>query len=228
MTPWVAQPPDQRPHVAPQVDVDAGGRLVEEQDVRLVGERLGDHRPPLHAARQFDDSRLALLPQREIAQQPLDEGGIGGAAEQPAAERHRRCDGGENVERDLLRHEADRSRGPRDSRGPRHGRRQDPARRHRNRAADDADQRRLAGAVRAEEGEDLALLDGEVDRVEGEKARLVALGDGGDGNYRRHPAPPLVRRARSASLAPDDGGARRAGPKARERARPGRKATCRG
>ena len=30
------------PHVAPELDVDAGGRLVEEQDLRLVRQRLGD------------------------------------------------------------------------------------------------------------------------------------------------------------------------------------------
>ena len=57
-----AQPPDQRPHVAAQVDVDASGRLVEEQHVGLVAQRLGDHRPPLHAARQFDDSVCRACP----------------------------------------------------------------------------------------------------------------------------------------------------------------------
>ena len=30
-----AQPPDQRPHVASEIDVDARGRLVEEQHVGL-------------------------------------------------------------------------------------------------------------------------------------------------------------------------------------------------
>ena len=48
----LAEAPDQLPHVAAQLDVDAGGRLVEEQDVGLVAERLGDHHPALHAARQ--------------------------------------------------------------------------------------------------------------------------------------------------------------------------------
>jgi hypothetical protein len=38
------------PHVLAQFDVDAGGRLVEEQDLRLMRERLGDEHAPLHAA----------------------------------------------------------------------------------------------------------------------------------------------------------------------------------
>ena len=32
----------QLPHVASQLDIDAGGRLVEEQDLRLMRQRLGD------------------------------------------------------------------------------------------------------------------------------------------------------------------------------------------
>ena len=201
MTPSLAQPPDQRPHVAAQVDVDAGGRLVEKQHVGLVAQRLGDHHPPFHAARQFDDLGVALVPQRKIAQQPLDIGRIRRPPEQPAAVADRVQDGGENIERDLLRHEAD---------DPPRGAivahdimavDEDPARSHRHRAADDADQRRLAGAVRAEEGENLAFGDLEVDRVEGDQARLIALGYGGDGYHRRHrrssPIGALDRRARA-------------------------------
>ena len=113
----VAQPAHERPHVAAEIDVDAGGRLVEEQDLGLMGERLGDHHPPLHAARQLDDAGVALLPQREVAQEALDEGRVGRPAEQAPAERHGRPDGGEDVERDLLRHEADlRARGAKVSR----------------------------------------------------------------------------------------------------------------
>ena len=72
MTPRVAQPAHQRPHVAAQLDVDAGGRLVEEQDLRLVRERLGDQHAPLHAARQRHDLVVALVPQRQVAQHLLE------------------------------------------------------------------------------------------------------------------------------------------------------------
>ena len=49
-------------------------------------------------------------------------------------------------------------------------------------AADDADQRRLAGAVGAEQREDLAAADLEVDVLESVEAGGVGLGDAGDGD----------------------------------------------
>ena len=68
----VAQPVDQLPHVAAQRDVDAGGRLVEEQDVGFVASALAI------STRRFmppESSRilaLALVPQRQVAQHLLD------------------------------------------------------------------------------------------------------------------------------------------------------------
>ena len=196
-----AQPAHQRPHVAAEVDVHAGGRFIEEEHVGFVAERLGDHHPPLHAARQFDDSGIALVPQRQVAQQPLDERRIGRAAEQPSAEADRMQDGGENIERDLLRHQANnRSCGAIVAHDV-VAVDQYPPRRHRHRAAGDADQRRLAGAVGAQEGENLAFGDLEIDRIERDQAGLIALGHGGDGYHRRHrrSSPPKTR-ARSTSF----------------------------
>src|SRR5262245_55286750 len=46
-----AQTPHQRPHVAAQFDVDAGGRLIQKENLRLVRQCLGDHYTPLHTAR---------------------------------------------------------------------------------------------------------------------------------------------------------------------------------
>ena len=62
----------QVPHVAAKLDVDAGGRLVEEQDVGLVAQRLGDHHPALHPAGEVHHDRLALVPQRQALEQVLD------------------------------------------------------------------------------------------------------------------------------------------------------------
>ena len=45
-----AQPADHSPHVAPQFDVDARRGFVEEQDARLVRERLGDQDAAFHPA----------------------------------------------------------------------------------------------------------------------------------------------------------------------------------
>ena len=71
----IPQPTHELPHVATQADIHTGGRFVEEQDVWLMAQRLGDHHAALHAARQLDDGRAAFLPEREIAQQPIDMGG---------------------------------------------------------------------------------------------------------------------------------------------------------
>src|SRR3546814_5974922 len=38
------------PELPAQLDVDAGGRLVEHQDRRIVDHRLGDQQPASHAA----------------------------------------------------------------------------------------------------------------------------------------------------------------------------------
>ena len=61
------------PHVLAQLDVDAGGRLVEEQDARLVRQRLGDQHAALHAAGQRHDLAVLLVPQRELLQHLLDD-----------------------------------------------------------------------------------------------------------------------------------------------------------
>ncbi len=53
---------DQLPHVAAKLDVDSGGRLVEEQERGLVAQRLGDHHPALHAAGQEPHFGFALVP----------------------------------------------------------------------------------------------------------------------------------------------------------------------
>src|SRR3546814_4936873 len=70
----LAQFADQFPHVAAQFDVDPGGRFVQEEHARFVGERLGDHHAALHAAGQFQYLAVALVPQRQVAQYLLDIG----------------------------------------------------------------------------------------------------------------------------------------------------------
>jgi len=82
----LAQPADHLPHVAPQLDVDAGGRLVEEQDLRLVRERLGDHHPPLHPSGERHDLAVSLVPEGELAEHLLDVGRVLGLAEETPAE----------------------------------------------------------------------------------------------------------------------------------------------
>src|SRR5262249_41169139 len=74
----------------------------------------------------------------------------------------------------------------------------DPAARRRDDAADDVDQSRLAGPVRAEEREDLALLDLEVHVAERRVPGGVRLGELGDGEDRSQGALPWNRSQRPA------------------------------
>jgi hypothetical protein len=125
----------------------------------IVAQRLGDHHPALHPARQLTELAGALVPQPERAQDFLDPLGAGRTAEHPARKGDGAVDPREHVEAELLRHQADarpqlapvlRHVLAEGADGP--GGRADEA-------ADRADQRRLAGAVGAEQGEDLAAAD---------------------------------------------------------------------
>ena len=60
--PRCAQGAHQLPHLFAQLDVDARGRLVEKQDLRLVRQRLGNHQPAFHAAGQHPDLVVSLVP----------------------------------------------------------------------------------------------------------------------------------------------------------------------
>ena len=190
-----AQPPHERPHVAPELDVHAGGRLVEEQNLRLVRQRLGDHHPALHPPGERHDPASALVPKRQLAQHLLDVGRVGGAPKEPAAEADRRPDRLERVGGQLLRDEADpearRAVVAHDVVAVRRHR----AARRRDDAADDVDERRLAGAVRPEQREDLPLADLEIDLLERHEARGVGLGQPLDRDDRFHHAPPEIPRA---------------------------------
>src|SRR5262245_20783238 len=46
-----SQASHQRPHVAAQFDTDAGGWLIQKENLWLVRQSLGDHYAPLHTAR---------------------------------------------------------------------------------------------------------------------------------------------------------------------------------
>src|SRR6266511_490689 len=172
--PAIAQRPDVAPERAAQLHVDAGGGLVEEQDARLVHERLADEEPPLHAARQGAAVRRALREEVERGEE-LDEPLLREAdAEIARLDAERLLDREERVVvqllgdephglargavfgDDVLAEDAHLARGGAEQ--PRH----------------DRDERRLPGAVRAEQGEDLARANLEVHAVErGERAEAL-------------------------------------------------------
>jgi hypothetical protein len=140
-------------------------RLVEKQDTGLVSQRFGNQDTTLHAAGQGHDAIVFLVPERQRSQRLLDVGGIRRFAEQAAAETDGRPYGLEGIGRELLRHETDqRSRGPErpDVVVPVHGHR---ARRGVHDAADDVDQRGLAGAVRTQQRQYFPVPYVEIDLV---------------------------------------------------------------
>ena len=166
------------PHVAAQFDVDAGGRLVEEQDFRLMRQRLGDQHAPLHAAGQRADVLILLVPQREVAQHPFDMGRDSRVLPNRPRENTTVSHTVSNMltasscgtrpiflrARAIIRR---RCRWPSTRTSPDVGAHE---------AADDADQRGLAGAVRPEQRENLAATDGEIDALQRGKAVVIGLG----------------------------------------------------
>src|SRR3989442_5628879 len=56
----------QFPQVSPRLRIESGGRLVEEQDLRLVDERGGDTEPLLLAARKLVDLGARLFGQVDL------------------------------------------------------------------------------------------------------------------------------------------------------------------
>src|SRR6266481_1728466 len=149
--------------------------LVEEEHGRIVHQRLGDQQAPLHPAGERARIGVALVAQAEVAQDLVDARLAQADPEVAGLEAQRLLDGEERVEVDLL---GDQAHGP--ARHPiiadhvvaEHLHR---ARRGQRGSRHQADEGGLARSIGAEEGEDLAALDVEIDPVErGERAVTFA------------------------------------------------------
>ena len=184
------------PHIPAQRHIDPGGGLVEEQHLRLMGQRLGDQHPPLHAAGQIHDPLITLVPQRQLAQDLLQQRIIARLAKQPAAEAHGSPDAVEHVVGQLLRHQANALAGltilaaviePID---------QHLSAGRVNQATDNTDQRGLAGPVRAQQREDFTTPNLQTHALERLKTTGVGLGQVVHCNNAVHAvsAPVYVRR----------------------------------
>ena len=149
--------------------VEAGGRLVEEEDSRLVDERGRQVEPAAHPARVGADAPIG----RVVDVNPVEQrvGALLALGARKSVQGRLKPDelaaGHERVERRLLERDADRLADlarlgddvvARDLRGAARGAQE---------RGEHADRGRLAGAVRAEEGVDLALGDVEVDAAHG-------------------------------------------------------------
>ncbi len=173
------------PEVAAQLDVHAGGGLVEEEHRRPVHERLGDEQAPLHSPRERARVGVALLPEAQVAQELLDARLVEPHAEVAGLELERLLDGEEGIEVDLLRHQPHRS--AREAVVAHHvvAEHFHRALAGERRAGHQADERGLACAVRAQEREDLAAVDVEVEVIEGGES-AVALGRAAQANRFHH------------------------------------------
>ena len=164
--PVARQPVDLVPEFAPRLGVDAGRRLVEQQQLRLVHDAGGERQPLLPAAGQRAGELVAPRRQAKLLERAVDMLGDRLQLVEPRHEFQVLGDRQILVERELLRHVADfaldlQALGP------------DIVAEHRalalvgrQQAAQHADGRRLARAVRAEEADDLALGDRHRDMVD--------------------------------------------------------------
>src|SRR5919107_2421426 len=170
------------PHVPSQFDIDARRRLVEKENLRLVRKGLGDHDPALHATGKRHDFAVLSVPQGQVFEHFLDVTRVRRFAEQPSAEGDSGPHGFERIGREFLGDEAD------------HGSsravigddvmtvRQNEAFCRIDNPTNDADQRRLSGAVWAQQGKNLSSTDVQVDLLERPEAGGVGLGEIGYGN----------------------------------------------
>ena len=163
------------PELLAKLDVDAGGRLVEDEDRRRMDHRLGDQQPALHAARQGAGISVGLVLEPDRAQQ-LDRPPVGFRdAVEAGLDLERLARREEGIEQDLLRHDSDRPLGVArilvDVEAPDRG----AAAALGDQAGEDVDQGRLAGAVGPEQAENAAARDVQGDAVERPLAAAIGL-----------------------------------------------------
>ena len=188
VTPAIGECADHAPDALARIRIEAGRRLVEEEHARRDDERCGDVEPPPHAA----GIGLHLLRRRvgkiEGGEQLVGAGFRRRGRESPrggrAAARFSRPVRSSSSEANwpVMAIEARTSCGAATRSWPITRRR---ARIRRRERRQHAHQRRLAGAVRAEDGEDHAARNVEVDPVDGahvaEALDQAARGDGEQG-----------------------------------------------
>ena len=172
----LAGPEDQLEHLVAAGRVEAVRRLVEEQQARVVDERLGELDPLLHPGRVAADRPVALLVQPDVAEDlggPLASRGARQARHQREVrdDLRRRDVRGKAV---VLGHVADELADVGALRPDVEVEDRRLAARRIDQAEQDLEQGALAGAVRADEADDPPV---DVDRepVEGSDAARVAL-----------------------------------------------------
>ena len=174
---------DRAEHLAPAGRVEAERRLVEEHDRRVVHERPRDPQPLAHPAAERGDQRGGAIAEADLAEQRR--GRRARARPRAAVEAAvvgQVLRGGllQRVAGALGQHPDPRADPARPRvRDAHHG---EAARRRPEDRRQDAERRRLAGAVRAEDADELAGVRGEREALErGHAAVLLAQADRLDG-----------------------------------------------
>ena len=196
------QPVQALPHEVTRLRIEAGGGLVEQQQLGLVDERACDREPALHATRQRVDLRVAPVGQLHEIEQLL------GAlldertrqVEVAAVDEQVVPDGELGVVVVLLRDHADAAADRRAGVLRVEAEHPELAGRDRRHASDHPHRRALARAVRTEEPERFARLDREVDAVDrderseflGQRVRFDERPGGHDGRRYRFAESVLV------------------------------------
>ncbi len=184
-TPLPAQLLEQDADDAPPGRVEGGGRLVEEEDARRAHEGLRDAEPLLHPLRHAVDTAIGGVGERDELEQPPPLLRTAGGGRELLVERENlvgRVPAGEAEELGEIAELRTRRAGAGARAGHLH-----PAAGRTDEPDGDLDERRLAGAVRAEQAHELALLHREIDSPE-RLDRAVTLGEVVDGEGRHRPS----------------------------------------
>ncbi len=176
----------ERPQRAPQFDVDAGSRLVEDHDLRAVHQRLRDQYPALHAAGQRPHRTACLAGKIETIEHLVDpRPDLAPATVVTGLNPEHVADRKEGIEHQLLGNDAQLApRLPELADGVvAHD--ADPARVHLDQTGDDADESGFTGAVGTQQAKKLALADLEIDSAQSSD-RAIGFADAGDLDGRLH------------------------------------------
>ena len=182
-TPALAQPDQQVADGAPPGRIERARRLVEQQQAGRADERLREAEPLLHALRHRADPAPGHVRELdELEQLPPLRRAAGRAGEVLVQAQHlvRRAPVGEAEQLGEIAEPGVRLGAPGGVPADRHV----PAGRA-DEAARDLHERRLAGAVRAEEAEELALRHVEVDAPQ-RLHRAIGLAQAANGQGERH------------------------------------------
>ncbi len=163
------QPAQQRAEVLDACRVEAVGGLVEDEEPRLAEERQRQRQPLAHAERVGAHEAVGVGGQLDEAQQNVDAGG--GRGEQAAGDLEVFAAGEVAVERRALDERADAAERTAVARGERLAEDLHRAAARPQQAQQQADRRRLAGAVGTEEAVDGAGRHREVQLVDAVAAR---------------------------------------------------------